>query len=126
MCPFFREPDGRSIDVSREVGQVETRSSARCKPENHCSDGTIRRIKNNELGYKPLGLQTRIQLLGTRGKLLLDADLGIWLYRTNSAFYDLPRPVPQNEQRIGSLEGHLSHDFKYGTWDRWTPTGGVA
>jgi hypothetical protein len=50
------------------------------------------------------------------GKWLVDAYAGAWFYTSNSASYDLPVPKPQTEQPIGSLEGHLSHDFKTGTW----------
>jgi hypothetical protein len=50
------------------------------------------------------------------GKWLLDAYFGGWFYTTNDASYALPIPRPQTEKPIGSLEGHLSHDFKFGTW----------
>jgi len=39
-----------------------------------------------------------------------------WLYTTNAASYDLPVPKPQTEQPIGASEGHLSRNFKFGTW----------
>jgi Putative MetA-pathway of phenol degradation len=47
---------------------------------------------------------------------LLDAYGGVWLYTVNSASFDVPVPKPQSEQPIGSLESHLSYDFKAGTW----------
>jgi Putative MetA-pathway of phenol degradation len=50
------------------------------------------------------------------GKWLLDAYVGGWFYTTNDASYALPVPLPQTEKPIGSLEGHFSHDFKFGTW----------
>jgi hypothetical protein len=50
------------------------------------------------------------------GKWLLDAYAGVWFYTTNSASYNVPVPKPQSEEPIGSLEGHLSYDFKTGTW----------
>jgi hypothetical protein len=50
------------------------------------------------------------------GNWLVDAYAGAWFYTTNPASYDLPQPQPQSEQPIGSLEGHLSRNFKYGTW----------
>jgi len=50
------------------------------------------------------------------GKWLLDAYFGGWFYTTNDASYALPVPLPQTEKPIGSLEGHFSHDFKFGTW----------
>jgi len=50
------------------------------------------------------------------GKWVLDAYGGIWFYTTNPAFDTGPVPKPQSEQPIGSFEGHLSYDFKPGTW----------
>ena len=50
------------------------------------------------------------------GNWLLDAYAGVWFYTINSASYDLPVPKPQSEEPIGSFEGHLSYDFKTGTW----------
>ena len=48
------------------------------------------------------------------GNWVLDAYAGVWFYTTNPAFG--PVGKPQNESPIGSFEGHLSHDFKPGTW----------
>ena len=48
------------------------------------------------------------------GKWVLDAYAGVWFYTTNPTFG--PVDKPQNESPIGSFEGHLSHDFKPGTW----------
>lgn len=50
------------------------------------------------------------------GNWLLDAYAGVWFYTINSASYDVPVPKPQSEEPIGSFEGHLSYDFKTGTW----------
>ena len=50
------------------------------------------------------------------GHWLLDAYAGAWFYTTNPASYDTPIPKPQIEKPIGALEGHLSRDFKAGTW----------
>jgi hypothetical protein len=50
------------------------------------------------------------------GTWILDAYAGAWFYTTNPASFDVPTPQPQTEQPIGSLEGHLSRDFKTGTW----------
>jgi hypothetical protein len=50
------------------------------------------------------------------GNWLVDAYAGVWLYTTNPASYDVPVPKPQTEEPIGSLEGHLSHNFKFGSW----------
>jgi hypothetical protein len=46
------------------------------------------------------------------GNWVLDGYAGVWFYTTNPAFYDIPFPRPQTEAPIGSLEGHLSYDFK--------------
>jgi outer membrane putative beta-barrel porin/alpha-amylase len=48
------------------------------------------------------------------GNWVLDAYAGVWFYTTNEAFG--PVDKPQNENPIGSFEGHLSRDFKAGTW----------
>ncbi|HXW62877.1 MAG TPA: transporter [Candidatus Acidoferrales bacterium] len=50
------------------------------------------------------------------GNWLVDTYAGVWFYTTNSSSYDLPVPRPQTEQPIGSLEGHLSRNFSFGTW----------
>ena len=50
------------------------------------------------------------------GNWLLDAYAGVWFYTTNSAFYGVPSPKPQTEEPVGALEGHLSRNFKTGTW----------
>lgn len=50
------------------------------------------------------------------GNWLVDAYAGAWFYTTNPASYAVPLPRPQSEQPIGALEGHLSRNFKYGTW----------
>ncbi len=50
------------------------------------------------------------------GNWILDAYAGVWFYTTNPAFYFPPATAPQGEKPIGSLEGHISRNFKYGTW----------
>jgi len=50
------------------------------------------------------------------GNWLLDAYAGVWFYTTNSAFYGVPSPKSQTEEPVGALEGHLSRNFKTGTW----------
>jgi len=50
------------------------------------------------------------------GNWLLDAYGGAWFYTTNPASFAVPAPQPQTQRPIGALEGHLSHNFKYGTW----------
>jgi outer membrane putative beta-barrel porin/alpha-amylase len=60
----------------------------------------------NRWAFKPeLGYSQRW------GNWLLDGYGGVWFYTTNNAFYSVPNPQPQTEKPIGSLEGHLSHDF---------------
>jgi hypothetical protein len=51
------------------------------------------------------------------GNCVLDGYIGVWFYTTNPASYaGAHPPLPQTEDPIGSLEGHLSRDFKWGTW----------
>jgi hypothetical protein len=50
------------------------------------------------------------------GNWILDAYAGAWFYTTNPAYDAVPEPKPQTQQPIGSFEGHLSRDFKAGTW----------
>ncbi|MGA8879059.1 MAG: transporter [Candidatus Korobacteraceae bacterium] len=60
----------------------------------------------NRWAFKPeLGYSQRW------GNWILDAYGGVWFYTTNSAFYNIPRPGPQTQEPIGSLEGHLSYDL---------------
>jgi hypothetical protein len=47
---------------------------------------------------------------------VLDGYAGAWFYTKNSADFHIPRPAPQTQEPIGSLEGHLSRDFGRGTW----------
>lgn len=46
------------------------------------------------------------------GNVILDGYAGVWFYTTNPAHYSLPKPLPQSQAPIGSLEGHLSYDFQ--------------
>ena len=46
------------------------------------------------------------------GNIILDGYVGVWFYTTNPAYYDIPRPSPQTQEPIGSLEGHLSYNFQ--------------
>jgi hypothetical protein len=65
----------------------------------------------NRWAFKPeLGYSQRW------GHWLVDAYAGAWFYTTNSAFFAVPVPQPQNEEPIGSLEGHISHDLQPGSW----------
>ena len=48
------------------------------------------------------------------GNWVLDAYAGVWFYTTNPAFGPVGKPL--SEDPIGSFEGHLSRDFKRGTW----------
>jgi hypothetical protein len=65
----------------------------------------------NRWAFKPeLGYSERW------GNWLLDAYGGAWLYTTNSASFAVPTPQQQTEEPIGSFEGHLSRDFRRGTW----------
>ena len=50
------------------------------------------------------------------GNWVLDAYGGAWFYTTNPTFDTGLGSKPQTEDPIGSLEGHLSRDFKPGTW----------
>jgi hypothetical protein len=50
------------------------------------------------------------------GNWLVDAYAGAWFYTTNPESFSVPVPKPQTEQPIGALEGHLSRNFKPGTW----------
>ena len=51
-----------------------------------------------------------------RGHVLWDAYAGVWFYTTNQRFYSPSGPQPQSEKPIGSIEGHLSYDFKPRFW----------
>jgi hypothetical protein len=50
------------------------------------------------------------------GHWILDGYAGVWFYTTNNAFFDIHVPRRQTEAPIGSLEGHLSYDFKPRLW----------
>jgi hypothetical protein len=48
------------------------------------------------------------------GNWILDGYAGVWFYTTNPEYYSIPRPLPQTQEPIGSLEGHLSYDIPVG------------
>jgi len=54
------ESDGLVSDYSSEKDRT---SITRTRFSERCADGTIRRIKNSQLLYKPSALQTRIRRL---------------------------------------------------------------
>lgn len=45
------------------------------------------------------------------GNWVLDGYGGVWFYAANSAYFNIPKPKPQNQAPVGSFEGHLSYDF---------------
>jgi hypothetical protein len=47
---------------------------------------------------------------------VVDAYGGVWFYTTNPQFYNPPLSAPQTQAPVGSLEGHLSYDFKRLLW----------
>jgi hypothetical protein len=51
-----------------------------------------------------------------RKHILWDAYAGVWFYTTNQRFFSPSGPQPQSEKPIGSIEGHLSYDFKPRFW----------
>lgn len=50
------------------------------------------------------------------GHWVLDGYAGVWFYTTNPAFFARPVPKRQEQEPIGSFEGHLSYEFKERTW----------
>jgi hypothetical protein len=65
----------------------------------------------NRWAFKPeLGYSRRW------GNWVVDGYGGAWFYTANSADFHIPLPAPQTEEPIGSFEGHLSRDFRRGTW----------
>jgi hypothetical protein len=65
----------------------------------------------NRWGFKPeFGYSQRF------GHWVLDAYGGAWFYTQNHSYYDLPIPVPQSQQPIGSFEGHLSYTLTPRAW----------
>jgi outer membrane putative beta-barrel porin/alpha-amylase len=51
-----------------------------------------------------------------RKHVLWDAYAGVWFYTTNQRYFSPTGPQPQSEKPIGSIEGHLSYDFKPRFW----------
>ncbi len=65
----------------------------------------------NRWGFKPeFGYSRR------RKHIIFDAYGGVWFYTTNQRYYSPSGPKPQSEKPIGSIEGHLSYDFKPRLW----------
>lgn len=63
--------------------------------------GTNRWAFKPEIGYSSV-----------RGRWILDAALGVWLFTTNDNYVGLTR----EQDPIGSFQGHLSYNFKPGLW----------
>ena len=51
-----------------------------------------------------------------RKHVLFDVYAGVWFYTTNQRYYSPTGPQPQSQKPIGSVEGHLSYDFKPRFW----------
>lgn len=90
---------GASLKIAAPTGQYD--------PNDLVNWGINRWAFKPELGYSQRW-----------GHWILDGYVGAWFYTTNPEYgYALPAPVPQTEAPIGSLEGHLSYDFKkFGLW----------
>ena len=88
---------GASLKVLGPTGQYN--------PTKLVNWGTNRWAFKPELGYSERW-----------GNWMLDAYAGVWFYTSNSASFDVPVPKPQTQKPIGSFEGHVSRDFKFGTW----------
>jgi hypothetical protein len=72
-------------------------------------------IGNNRWAFKPeVGYSERW------GKWVLDVYGAVWFFTTNPEFFSrnsfFPGTQHQTQEPIGVMEGHLSHDFKPGTW----------
>jgi hypothetical protein len=66
----------------------------------------------NRWSFKPeVGISRRFH-----DKWLFDAYGGVWLFTANSEFFPGTTPVTQTQAPIGSLEGHVSRDFKPFLW----------
>jgi hypothetical protein len=66
----------------------------------------------NRWAFKPeIGYSQRFG-----GNWVVDAYAGAWFYTQNPQSFNRPLPVPQSQAPIGSLEGHLSYDFRRFGW----------
>lgn len=66
----------------------------------------------NRWAFKPeIGYSQRFA-----GNWVIDGYAGVWFYTQNPQSFNRPLPVPQSMAPIGSLEGHLSYDFKRFGW----------
>jgi hypothetical protein len=83
---------GASLKIIAPTGQYD--------PTKLINWGINRWAFKPELGYS-----------GRKGRWIIDAYGGVWLYTTNGAFYDKPVPHSQTQEPIGSFEGHFSYDF---------------
>lgn len=83
---------GASLRIIAPTGQYD--------PTKLINWGINRWAFKPELGYS-----------GRKGRWIVDAYGGVWLYTTNGAFYSKPVPLSQTQEPIGSFEGHFSYDF---------------
>lgn len=95
---------------------MEAESASRRQPESRRADRQYDPTKLISWGINRWAFKPELGYSERWGNWVLDAYAGAWFYTMNSASYDVPVPKPQSEQPIGSLEGHLSRDFKTGTW----------
>lgn len=66
----------------------------------------------NRWAFKPeIGYSQRFA-----GNWLIDGYAGVWFYTENPQSFNLPHPVPQSLEPVGSFEGHLSYDFARFGW----------
>lgn len=95
---FAKQRQGRNLGVSLTVatptGQYD---SSRV-----ISFGANRWAFKPELGYSSI-----------RGKWIFEAALGTWLFTENDEFFG---GAVQSQDPIGSVQGHLSYNFKNRTW----------
>lgn len=95
---FAKQKQGKNLGVSLSVatptGQYD---SSRV-----ISFGANRWAFKPELGYSSI-----------RGRWIFEAALGVWLFTENDDFFG---GSVQSQDPIGSVQGHLSYNFKNRTW----------
>lgn len=94
---FAKQPRGRSMGVSLTV----------LAPTGQYDPTRIINFGANRWGFKP-----EIGYSSIKGRWILDAALGVWLFTVNDDFLGLER----EQDPIVSFQGHLSYDITKKIW----------
>ncbi len=101
--PALSPEEFRDYRQRRNVGV----SLAISAPTGQYDSSRLINFGSNRWGFKP-----EIGYSSIRGRWILEAAAGVWLYTTNDDFVGVSR----EQDPIGSFQTHISYSFKPGLW----------